>query len=102
MWIKLPFLYRGQIFDASHHAKRHLASFGRRVRARIQRRAKRLADFPHTIFQLVPLEEDDEHGLVHFITLKKCIKEPVRIAVREQNDKICSGGSCFLNKKSKI
>ena len=61
--------YGGQIFDASHHTERHLASLIRRLRAGIQRGPESLTNLLHAILQLVPLEEDDEDGFEDFVAL---------------------------------
>lgn len=62
--------HRVQILDARHHAHRHLAPIGRGLRAGVERRPEPFADLLHARLQLVALEEDDEHRLVHLVALQ--------------------------------
>lgn len=58
-----------QILNASHDANGHFTTLSWSFRARIQRRTESFTNFLDAGFKLVSLEEDDEDGFVHLISL---------------------------------
>ena len=62
---------RVQIFDASHDADGHFATFGRRFRTGVECGAKAFTDLLDSRLELVTLKEDDEHRLVNLVALTK-------------------------------
>jgi hypothetical protein len=58
-----------QILNTSHDANGHFTTLSWSFWARIQRRTESFTNFLDTGFKLVSLEEDDEDGFVHLISL---------------------------------
>lgn len=63
--------HRVQILDPGHNSHGHLPSVSGCLGARVQGRTETFADLLHTGLQLVSLEEDDEHRLVHLVRLEE-------------------------------
>jgi hypothetical protein len=59
-----------EILDAGHDAHGHFPAVGGSLGARVQGGPETLADLLNARLQLVTLEEDDEHALVHLVTLQ--------------------------------
>ncbi|CAN7977326.1 unnamed protein product, partial [Ixodes persulcatus] len=59
------------IFDPRHHSDGHFSAVGGSLGARVQGGPKSEGHKESVTLQLLSLEEDDEDGLVHLITLKK-------------------------------
>ena len=71
---------RVQVLDAGHDAHLHLATLGRRLRARVEGGPETLADLLHARLQLLALEEDDEHRLVDLVSLREGCMGNVRLS----------------------
>jgi len=63
-----------EVLDAGHHAHGHLPPVRGGLGTGVQGGSETLADLLDAGLQLVSLEEDDEHALVHLVALKNKIQ----------------------------
>ena len=79
-----------QILNASHDADGHFATFGRSLRARVKSSAESLANLLDAGLELVALEEDDKHRLVHLVTLQKKSRKKVFRKNGDSKNRCCN------------
>uniref|UniRef100_A0A8D8TPG5 Uncharacterized protein n=1 Tax=Cacopsylla melanoneura TaxID=428564 RepID=A0A8D8TPG5_9HEMI len=74
-----------QIFNPGRNAHGHLTTVGGRFRAWIQGGAESFADLHHSRLQLISLEEDNKHALVHGIVRVNVFQRGLNLSLAQEH-----------------